>query len=506
MNELIGAVLHVLSLRMVAPTKGSLFSCLAPALTAARLWALFPLLVGCAQAAAPASPPTSAPSVRSDAPVAETTFGIRLAPPAPAPTASLAAREVTPQDSVPVDLAQVVRACVLSDPAILVALESVELARADRTTSGLLPNPSLTISQVMIPFPGSPFDAEFNQGGPPQLDIGVSYSLGTLLFGTRRADMEATELGVEVALAEHANVVRQRILEAIVAYYDVLEARELLQIGQAEVLLLERVRGVTEQRLQPGPAGALEFDQIRVVLFESKRRLLREQAAFDNAGSRLRARLGRANFAARAEAAGTLELAAPPAPPSVATAIGLAEQHRPDFLALKRRLARSRVELTREQRAAWPSVEVSAGYTRQFQEQAVGFPDANSWGAGLDLSLPVFDRNQGNIAQARSSARQADLLIAAARIELRAELEQAIRDYELAYQLGALRAEAAVLAASAALEDTEEAYGAGAAPLLEVLASQAAFREVLRDDVGLRAGLLRALHRVNAVVGTAMLR
>jgi outer membrane protein, heavy metal efflux system len=487
---------------MASRSNGSLFSCLAPALTAAHVCALLPSLASCA----PASAPASASNVRSDAPVAEATFGIRLAPPAPATSSSLAAQEPQPTGSVPVDLAQVVRACVLSDPAILVALESVELARADRTQSGLLPNPGLTISHVMMPFPGDSFDAESKQGGPPQLDIGVSYSLGTLLFGTRRADMKATELGVEVALAEHANVARQRILEAIVAYYDVLEARELLEIDRAEVTLLERVRDVTEQRLSLGPAGALELDQIRVVLFESRRRLLREQAAFDNAASRLRARLGRTEFAHRAEAAGPLERAAPPAPPSVATALALAEEHRPDFLALRRRLARSRAELTREQRAAWPSVEVSAGYTRQFQEQSVGFPDANSWGAGLDLSLPVFDRNQGNIAHARASARQVDLLIAAARIDLRVELEQAIRDYELAVQLQTLRGEEAVLAASAALKDTEEAHGAGAAPLLEVLASQAAFREVLREDVAVRAELRRALHRVNAVVGTALLR
>jgi len=444
----------------------------------------------------------SGPPLLDDAPstqrVAQSAISSGALPPSAKATDDLGA--------IPVGLPQVIRACVLSDPRILAALESVEHARAEHTTASLLPNPSLLVSRTLVPLPGSPFNAETRQGGPPQLDIGLSYSLDTLIFGTRSAAMEATRLGVDVAFAEYADVARQRILEAIHAYYDVLEAREILRLTREEVEQLGRLHSLTERRVQLGGIGTVELDRIRVALSGGRRRLLRAKAKLDNARSRLRASLGRAMGAERADADGTLEIDSPPAPPDLRSAMQLAEEHRPDLLALQRQVVRLRADLTREQRTAWPSLSVSAGYTRQFQKRAIGFPDASSWGAGLEMSLPIFDRNQGNIARAQSAVRQAELLLSAAQIDLRAEVEQAIRDYNVAYQLVSTLDEQALAAASSARQRIEEAYGLGGRTLLEVLDAQAAFREVFREHVEARAELLRALHRVNAVVGTEVLR
>src|SRR6187402_1580707 len=82
----------------------------------APVGALLLWLVACA----PAPSGARTAQGRADAPIAETTFGIRLAPLAPAAAGAPAAVESTPTDRVPVDLAQVVHVCVLSDPVIQV--------------------------------------------------------------------------------------------------------------------------------------------------------------------------------------------------------------------------------------------------------------------------------------------------------------------------------------------------------------------------------------------------
>jgi cobalt-zinc-cadmium efflux system outer membrane protein len=362
------------------------------------------------------------------------------------------------------------------------------------------------VSGTLVPFPGSPFNEETRQGGPPQFDIGLSYSVDTLIFGTRSAAMEATRLGVDVAFAEYAEVARQRILEAIHAYYDVLEARAQLEIAREEAEQLDRLHGITERRVQLGSVGHVELDRMRVALAGGRRRLRRAEAELDNAKSRLRAHLGRAAFANRVDAVGTLEIGSLPSPPDLRSAMQLAEERRPDLVALKRQVARASADLTVERRTAWPSLTVAAGYTRQFQEQAIGFPDANSWGAGIEMSLPIFDRNQGNIARAQSAVRQADLLVSAARLDLRAELEQAIRDYEVAYQLVTALDEEALNAAAYVRQRVEEAYRLGGSTVLEVLDAQSAFREVYGEHIVARAEVLRALHSLNATVGTEIIR
>ena len=47
------------------------------------------------------------------------------------------------------------------------------------------------------------------------------------------------------------------------------------------------------------------------------------------------------------------------------------------------------------------SITPSAGYTRQYQEKTIGFPDASSWDVSVVMTLPIFDRNQGNVRKAR---------------------------------------------------------------------------------------------------------
>lgn len=403
-------------------------------------------------------------------------------------------------DSIPLALPQVIRLCVLADPRIQAALESVGQARADYITSGLLPNPSLSVGQTLVPFPGGS-----RVDGPMQFDAELGYSLDTLIFGKRSAAMDAARLGVDVALADYSDVARQRILEAITAYYDVLQARELLRLAREEVEQLERLQTITERRVTLGSVGQIEADRIRVAVIGGRRRLVQAESELDNSRSRLRARLGQARGAERADAAGTLDLTSPPAPPALAAALTLAEDHRPDYLAVRRQATRARADLTREQRAAWPTLDVTAGYSRQFYE-AEGRLGNDFWGAGLEMSLPFFDRNQGNILRAESSIRQTDLLVAAARIDLRAEVEQALRTYRAAHQIVTTVDEQALQAASSARQRVEEAYALGGRTLLEVLDAQAAYREVFREHITARADFLRSLHRLNAVVGTEMIR
>lgn len=402
-------------------------------------------------------------------------------------------------------LPQVIRLCLLNDGRIRAAVESIEQARADVTTSSLLPNPTLSISQTLNPFLGAPFDATNNQGGPPQLDVELAYSLDALLFGKRNAAIAAAQRGVDVAIAQHADLARQRVIEAITAYFDVLEARELLRLAREEFEQLQRLESITERRVTLGSVGQIEADRFRVAVLAGRRRMLQAQATLDIAQSELRARLGRFRGVERAEAAGELTATVPPEPPSLERVLAIAEQHRPDFVAAQRQAAQARLQLTAEQRAALPSVSVRAVFTRQFQEQAIGFPDVSAWGVGLDVSVPLFDRNQGNIARSESSVRQADLQIEAARVDLRNELEQAIRHYRAAREIVTTVNEESLQSASAARRRVEESYALGGRTLIEVLDAQAAYREAFREHVQWRAQLLRALHRLNTAAGAEVL-
>jgi cobalt-zinc-cadmium efflux system outer membrane protein len=384
------------------------------------------------------------------------------------------------------------------DPRVAADAEGLRQAAADVRTASLPPNPLLSVSGTLIPF-GSAFTAE-RQGGPTQLDFELSYPLDWILFGKRGAAVGSAESGLEQARAAHNDFVRQRRSEIAAAFIDVLEARDLVELARQETSDLDRIRTIAQDRVAAGGAAAVEVDRTAVAALEARRELRRREAAVRLARATLAASLGRTGADAEFDVEGDLEAGTPPPLPDLATLVSAAEQARPDILARRRAVARASAELRLARRGAWPELTSRAGYSHQYQE-SLGFPDASSWGLGLDLTIPLFDRNQGGIARAASAESQRQLELRAALLALRPEIEQAASEYSVAREAALAEDRAQLEAAQRVRERVQKAYEIGGRPLLEVLDAQRVYREATRQSTSGRAALLRALHRLNAAVG-----
>jgi cobalt-zinc-cadmium efflux system outer membrane protein len=417
---------------------------------------------------------------------------------------AVGAADTTGPIAVTVD--QAMRVSVATHPRVRSMLETVVQARADHITASLLPNPSIGASYTLAPFPGQRFNATSRQGGPPQLDLGLGVLLDALLFGKRSAAIQAAELEVDVVLAQYADVGRRLLLGAIDSYYATLQARRLLALDRQEHEQLQRLAGILQRQVELGGATRIELDRTDTAVALAHRRVAQSAADFDNSMTTFRTYLAGVEGGDRAEPVDEAIPAPPGAVPALAQAKELAEQNRPDLVAARRELARARALVVREQANAWPWLKLSPGFTRQYQSKAIGFPDASSWGLGLDASLPLFDRNQGNIAFAESLLRQAELGLEALRIDVFAEVERAVRDHLAARAAAAIVDDNAVSAAERARQGVEAAHALGGRTLLEVLDARAACREVYREQIRAHAELLRTGHRLDAVVGTQLPR
>ena len=143
----------------------------------------------------------------------------------------------------------------------------------------------------------------------------------------------------------------------------------------------------------------------------------------------------------------------------------------------------------------------NVGVARQRQRTAIGFPDADSWGAGLEFALPLFDRNQGNILRAQSAVRQAQLRLDAVRADAAAAVAAAHAEHDAACAADALLAEVARGPAEAARTAIEAEFAAGNRTLLEVLDARAACRDVARSAAAASAERLRTHRRLAAACG-----
>jgi len=436
------------------------------------------------------------------------------APPAGAAAAPLPAEdEALPEEhTVPVGapapqhvtLADAVAECLRADPRIRAGAEVLQQARADLWTASLLPNPTLGTGISLFPL-GQPFNVN-NQGGPPQFDVGLAFPIDWLLFGKRTAAIDTAQAGVDVAAAEFADLVRQRLAATVAAFYTVLEARALLDLAREDQASFEQLQRITADLVRLGGSGTIENDRVRVSLLDSQREVRRREADLAIAKAALLSQLGRTRSARDFDVEGGLDVPSPAAPIAAQRAFHIAEQYRPDLVAARLQVAEATAEAHKAETEAYPDVAPHLGYTRQFQSKAIGFPDVNAYGAGVELSLPVFDRNQGNIEKARSALAQSSSELRTRLVEVRAEVQEASRDYRFAYEAVTADAPLRIESARNARDKIETAYRAGGRPLIDVLDAQRTFRDTQRLDVEDRTGYWQALYRLNAAVGKEVLR
>ena len=125
---------------------------------------------------------------------------------------------------------------------------------------------------------------------------------------------------------------------------------------------------------------------------------------------------------------GTIRDAGPP-PPSVDDLAKLAVCNRPDVVAYRRGVKRAMadVQLARRERFE----DVFLFYTPYaFQNYAYqGLQSATSWSVGGLVSIPLFNRNQGNIARAKEGVVQAQIELSGVERQAAFEVRRAALDF-----------------------------------------------------------------------------
>jgi len=117
------------------------------------------------------------------------------------------------------------------------------------------------------------------------------------------------------------------------------------------------------------------------------------------------------------------------------------------------------------------------------------------------VPLPIFNRNQGEIARAEAEHEKAGRSVAAVETSVASEVASAYEEFETARQLlGDIERELLKPAADARA-GTAYVYQAGATSLLDVLDAQRAFNETMDAYYSAQAAYRRAEARLTLVAG-----
>jgi cobalt-zinc-cadmium efflux system outer membrane protein len=336
-------------------------------------------------------------------------------------------------------------------------------ADADILTAGLRTNPLIYLDSQFIPY-GSYTDA--TPGGPTQYDVNITYPLD--VSRKRQARTVVARMAKTALEAQFQDVVRRQIDNVNKAFVGLQAARIDMLAAQAAVRSVESLLAEETSEAAALPASDVAgrrraAELIRELGFGlEKARLTALDAteAFEDAQETLGVLLGvPPERTEELVPRGGLRPIAPE-PPPLDELVRLASGCRPDVRAVRLGVTRARAEVDLQRANRFDDVYLFYDPITIQDLGPVNRPNSQSWAVGLTFSLPVFNRNQGNIARAQSNVTQTRTELESMERRVASEVRLADREYH--YAKRALeRIEAVLLPqAEARLRDAQEAYEA----------------------------------------------
>ena len=342
-------------------------------------------------------------------------------------------------------------------PLLIVAKQRIAMFEGELIEADLRPNPTLTLS-------GENFLLDPPEGGfgfKRTIDW-FAYFSQTLERGNKRELRRANaERAVDIAKVEAEDIERKLIYEVKIAYQYAAVAREKIEFLRENINQISQLVKLNEVRVNAGYTAEGDLIKTRLEMQRVEYAARKTMIEYDRAKISLLKAMGEISFETNFELAERLEFKTVSLN---AVALQEAALRRSNIKIIEARLEKAQAGVRLQQALAKPDVTASFGYKRNG-------PDNALYGA-LNIPLPLYNKNQGNIARANSEVSMIESELRFERAIVLAELTAARRTVEAnEKQLEALRSEFLKNA-----DDSQQvslaAYREGATDLLHLIDAQ----------------------------------
>jgi outer membrane protein, heavy metal efflux system len=389
------------------------------------------------------------------------------------------------------------------DEAIQLALQHNHALQAARTTilqnealeitANLRPNPTLLGDAQFIPvFQPDKFNADYINTDA-QFDLGLSY-----LFerGKKRQHrlQNARDNTAQTRLTVTDNE-RTLIFQVASQFVAIQLAESTLDLAQQDSKSFKNTVDISEARYRAGDISEGDFLKIKLQLLQFQTDEAQAVLAKVQALAALRQLLGYESVGSDYDVAGEFEYK--PVTVKLEDLQAKALMTRPDLLAAHAGVtaAQSAYELARANGKVDPTG--TALYSHVADASALSF--------FVSVPLPVFNRNQGEIARTRYVITQAQQQEHAASDQVMTDVIDAYEGLRTNDQVVSLYVSGYLKAAQDSRDISEYAYKRGAASLLDFLDAERSYRATQLAYRQSLASYLTALEQLREAVGTRML-
>jgi cobalt-zinc-cadmium efflux system outer membrane protein len=401
--------------------------------------------------------------------------------------------EAQNQGPVRITLDEAIQLALRHNHNLLAARTTIQQSQADETTANLRPNPTLFADWEYLPL-FSPF-AQNSQylHDSTEADLGLGY-----LIERSKKRQHRLQAAKDITAQTRSLVAdNERSLTFSVAslFVNVQLAESTLELAEQDLKSFQQTVDLGEIRYKAGAISEDDYLKIKLQLLQFETDLQQAQLARVQALSDLRQLFGYESVSTDYDVAGSFDYQ--PLKGNLEDLQLKALQNRPDLRAAQQGVAAANSQYELQRAIGNPDVTVQANYSH-----VNAINTATFYGS---IPLPIFNRNQGEIAKSRFAITQAQE-------QEKATNGQALTDVRDAYESLRTNDKVVTLFRSGYLDIaqkdrdiSEYAYKRGAASLLNFLDAERSYRATQLAYRQALAAYLLALEQLREAVGVRAL-
>jgi outer membrane protein, heavy metal efflux system len=396
----------------------------------------------------------------------------------------------TPTAPARLTLDDAIRLALQHNHALMALRTTIQQSLAEEVTANLRPNPTLGLDAQFLPiFQPSQFSSDYiNQQA--QFDAGVGY-----LFergGKRQHRLQAAKDVTAVLRSQVSDSERLLVFNVGQQFVDVLLAESTLEFAVQDLASFQKTVEISNERFRVGDLSAGDYLKIKLQLLQFQSDVSAAKLAKLQSLAALRQLLGFESVPDDYDVQGTLDYQ--PVHGDLNALKSLAGINRPDLRAAQQAVVAAESQLALQKANGKMDVTGTFNYTHT--------AGTNTGAFYYNMPLPIFNRNQGEIARASYAITQAQQQASETTQQVSTDVVQAYENMLTNDQIIRLYQGGYVEQAKQSRDISEYAYRKGAASLLDYLdsertyrANQLAYRQAL-------ANYMLALEQMRQAVGT----
>jgi len=389
-----------------------------------------------------------------------------------------------------IDLEQAIQLAIKHNHALKAAENTILQSEAQETTAAIRPNPVFTYDDLYVPI----FNPSQLNGttldNVTEFDLGVSYTFER--GHKRQARINAAKDATAVTRSQVKDNERSLTFDVAQQFVNVLLAEADLDFANQDLASFQQTVDLSSSQFKAGAISEGDLLKIKLQLLQFQTDVSAAKLALVQSRLSLRQLLGFESVPADYDVIG--DLAYTPLHGNQEDLQSQALKLRPDLQAAQLGVAasQSQYQLAKANRAR--SLTTTFDYTHVSALNNASFT--------LNIEIPIYDRNQGEISRTHYALTQANELQSAASQTVMTDVANAYQTVQVNDQIIQLYKSGYLQQAQDSLDISAYAYKRGATSLLDFLDAERSYRATQLAYRQALANYMLAVEQVKEAVGT----